>query len=162
MGTDLRGPFELHFGHISVSYLTDPIARSGWCVRQMSNGIRETAGLLRLPGGHYFHSVSAWAPSSSAIGTQSPIIPVHEWTEQGPKLFASPRIFNVLGMLGKLGVAFYISACPFFFYPWINSQCDLAITPLTIVIRPRKKYDDKHAKNKRKNSSAHVDFPFHP
>ncbi|MGV7243802.1 hypothetical protein ACRXB1_18850 [Caballeronia sp. M23-90] len=99
---------------------------------------------------------------SSAIGTQLPIIPVHKWTEQGPKLFASPRISSVLGMLGKLGVAFYISACPFFSYPWINSQFDLAITSLTIVIRPRKKYDDKHAKNKRKNSSAHVDFPFQP
>ena len=120
------------------------------------------AGALRLLGGGYFHSVSAWVSSSSAIGTQSPIIPVHKWTEQGPKLFASRRILNVLGMRGKLGVAFYISACPFFFYPWINSQCDLPITPLSIVVRPREKCGDGQAKNKRKNSSAHVDFPFHP
>jgi hypothetical protein len=109
-----------------------------------------------------FHSVSAWVTSSSAIGTQSPIIPVHKWTEQGPKLFASPRVSNVLRMLGKLGVGFSnwrFQCCPIFLCPVVNPQLDFPITPSSIVVRPSKKCGDGHAKNKRKNSSAHVDPP---
>jgi hypothetical protein len=71
------------FGHILGTYVAKNVTQVLLCSAGRTAS-EKWAGALRLPGGGYFHSVSAWVPSSSAIGTQSPIQAGYKWDGTSP------------------------------------------------------------------------------